>query len=69
VEDELVAARELAARAVDRADALAQLRSYVIELQDELQRPVRLSEVFETRDEQKRARLKMLADRIDTEVT
>lgn len=64
VEDELVQAREAAARAVDRADALAQLRSYTLEAQDELQRPVRAADVFQTRDEERRARLNALADRI-----
>lgn len=68
VEDELAAAREVATKAVDRADALAQLRSHILELQDEFQRPVRLSEVFETKDETQRARLAALADRITREV-
>lgn len=64
VEDELALAREVATRAVDRADALAQLRSYTLEVQDEQQRPVRAGDVFTTRDEERRARLMALADRI-----
>lgn len=64
VEDELAEARRVAAGAVDRADALAQLRSYALETQDELRRPVSASDVFDTRDEQRRARLSALADRI-----
>lgn len=64
VEDELAEAREVAAKAIDRADALAQLRSYTLDVQDELQRPVRATDVFDTRDEERRARLTALADRI-----
>jgi hypothetical protein len=64
VDEELAEARERAVRAVDRADALARLREYVQELEDELKRPVRASEVFDTRDEVRRARLAALTDRI-----
>lgn len=64
VEDELALAREVAAKAIDRADAFAQLRSYTLEVQDELRRPVRASDVFDTSDEERRARLTALADRI-----
>ena len=63
VEDELALAREVAAKAIDRADAFAQLRSYTLEVQDELRRPVRAADVFDTRDEERRARLTALADR------
>jgi hypothetical protein len=68
VEDELALARDAAARAVDRADALAELRSYTLEVEGELRRPVRASEVFDTKDETRRARLAALADRITREV-
>lgn len=64
VEDELAEAREVAVKAVDRADALAELRRYVLEEEAELGRPVSVRDVFETRDETKRARLTALADRI-----
>lgn len=64
VEDELAEARRVAAKAIDRADALAQLRSYTLEMQDEMRRPVSASDVFDTSDEQRRARLNALADRI-----
>lgn len=67
VEEELSEAQELAVRAIDRADALARLRDYVQEVQDELQRPVRASEVFDTPDEARRARLRALARRITNE--
>ena len=64
VEDELAEARRVAAKAIDRADAFAQLRSYTLEVQDELRRPVRASDVFDTSNEERRARLNALADRI-----
>lgn len=67
VENELAEAREVAVQAVDRSDALARLREYVQEVQDELQRPVRMDEVFDTRDEVRRARLAALVDRITRE--
>ena len=67
VEDELASAREAAANAVDRADALARLRTYTLEVQDELRRPLRAVDVFDTRDEERRARLHALADRITGE--
>ena len=64
VEEELAEARERAVRALDRADALAALHAYVREVQDELQRPVSASDVFDTPDEAQRARLAALAKRI-----
>jgi hypothetical protein len=68
IEDELAVAREAAKEAVDRADAFAELRSYTLEVEEELGRPVRALDVFDTNDETRRARLSALADRITREV-
>jgi hypothetical protein len=70
LEDELAVARRTAARAVDRAAALAELRSHALAVQDVLRRPLRAAEVLQPRDphdEETRAWLNALVDRIAPE--
>jgi hypothetical protein len=64
---EIVEQRQLAARAVDRADALVTLRSYCVDLSTRLNRRLTADDVFykHARDERERAELRSLADRID----
>lgn len=70
LEDELTAAREQAARSLDRATALAELRSHALAVAAELRRPLRAADVLQPRDphdEETRARLSALVDRITRE--
>ena len=68
LEEELDRARDEAARAVDRAAALAALRSHAFEVFDELRRPLYASDVLLPRDpadEKERAYLSGLLLRIN----
>jgi len=67
LESELAEARRSAARALDRASALAELRSHALAVQEALQRPLRMHEALrplDPHDEEARARLTALVDRI-----
>jgi len=67
LEDELAESRRTAALAVDRAAALAELRSHALEAQETLQRPLRAIDVLQPldpQDEKTRARLNALVERI-----
>jgi hypothetical protein len=67
LEDELAESRRTAAHAVDRAAALAELRSHALEVQEALQRPLRAVDVLQPldpQDEKARARLNALVERI-----
>ena len=67
LESELAEARRVAARVLDRASALAELRSHALAVQNALQRPLRMKDVLqplEPHDEEGRARINALVDRI-----
>lgn len=64
IEAELDREREAAARHVDRADALAQLRTRALPIAASLRRPLTPDDLFAAaRDEHERAELRALADR------
>lgn len=65
IEDELASARREAARHVDRAEALAVLRSRALPIAQRLRRPLTPDDVLaSSRDERERAELRALADRV-----
>jgi hypothetical protein len=65
IEVELTTARREAARHIDRAEALAVLRSRALPVAQRLRRPLTVDDVFaSSRDERERAELRALADRV-----
>jgi hypothetical protein len=65
IEVELTPARREAARHIDRAEALAVLRSRALPVAQRLRRPLTVDDVFaSSRDERERAELRALADRV-----
>ena len=64
IEDELTSARREAAHYIDRAEALAALRSRALPIAQRLRRPLTVDDVFASRDERERAELRALADRV-----
>lgn len=65
IEDELVRQRRLAAAHVDRAEALTAFRNRALAVASELERAITVDDVFASaRNEQERAELAALADRI-----
>lgn len=68
IERELAEQRRRAAREVDRADALAQLRNRALSVSANLNRAITEKDVFSAaKDEYQRAELRALADRIAPE--
>lgn len=67
VEDELAESRRDLRRTMERTQALAELRSRALEVQQELRRPITERDVFQPRDEEDRALLDLLVDRITGE--
>jgi hypothetical protein len=68
LERELVHQRKVAAREVDRADALAQLRNRALSVSTDLGRAITAQDVFSSaKNEHERAELHALADRIAPE--
>lgn len=68
LERELARQRRVASREVDRADALAQLRTRALSVAADLKRPITVEDVFSSaKDERERAELSALADRITRE--
>ena len=68
VEDELNESRRALRRVLDRTEALAELHSRALRVQQELRRPITERDVFQSpRDEEERARLDLLVDRITGE--
>jgi hypothetical protein len=65
IEDELANERREATKHVDRADALAALRSRALPIAQRLRRPLTPQDVFASAsDEHERAQLQALADRV-----
>jgi hypothetical protein len=65
IEDELALARREATKHVDRADALAALRSRALPIAQRLRRPLTPDDVFKSSsNEHERAQLQALADRV-----
>jgi hypothetical protein len=65
IEDELAKERREAAKHVDRADALATLRSRALPIAQRLRRPLTPDDVFgSSANEHERAQLQALADRV-----
>jgi anti-sigma factor RsiW len=65
LEDELESQRRLAARHVDRAEALLALRNRALTVASDLERAITVDDVFASAsNEQERAELAALADRI-----
>jgi hypothetical protein len=65
LERELVASRRDLAQRVDRVEALAALRSIALSVSSDLQRAITAEDVFSSgRNEQERAKLQSLAERI-----
>jgi hypothetical protein len=65
LDHELGVARDVAARAVDRADALNEFRSRAIAVATVLHRSISAQDVFDAaKNERERAELRALADRI-----
>jgi hypothetical protein len=68
VEDELNESRRDLRRVLDRTEALAQLHSRAVEVQQKLRRPITGRDVFNNpRDEEDRALLDLLVTRITGE--
>lgn len=67
VEDELAESRRDLRRTMERTQALADLRSRALEVQQELRRPITERDVFQPRDEEDRALLDLLVNRITGE--
>lgn len=67
VEDELAESRRDLRRTMERTQALAELRSRALEVQQELRRPITERDVFQPRDEEDRALLDLLVNRITGE--
>jgi len=64
IEDELVKERDEAAAHIDRAEALAALRSHALPVAQALRRPLTPEDVLVSDDEHKRAELRALALRV-----
>ena len=65
LERELGEQRAIAARVLDRADALAALREHALAVAHDLRRPITLDDVLASaRDEEQHARLRALASRV-----
>lgn len=67
LDDEVDRARQQAARAVDRVQALVELRSHALAVYDELRRPIYFADLFQPQDEETRAYVNALVNRITEE--
>ena len=64
LDTEIARARREAARTVDRVKALVELRSHALAVFDRLNRPLYYADVFDSTDEEEKAFLNALINRI-----